>query len=147
MNYREVIYNFHKFLLSIDSEIAHIKISEEKWSLREIVGHLIDSAANNHHRLVRLQFTTRLDFPAYEAEQWISAQKYNNMDWELLVSLWYSYNCMLINIIDSIEGDQLDNVWLKGEEEIPLREIIHQYYRHLELHMEHFNSRLGELLQ
>lgn len=147
MTYREAINNFHTFLLSIDTEITRIKVTEEKWSLTEIVGHLIDSAANNHQRLVRLQYTKRLNFPAYDCELWLCAQNYNIMAWELVVSHWYSYNCILINIIEGIEDDQLDNVWVNGEEEIPLREIIHQYYRHLELHMEHFNSRLGELLK
>lgn len=147
MTYREAIDNFHTFLLSIDREITCIKVTEEKWSLTEIVGHLIDSAANNHQRLVRLQYTNRLNFPAYDCEQWLSVQKYNIMAWELVVSHWYSYNCILINIIEGIEDDRLDNIWVNGEEEIPLREIIHQYYRHLELHMEHFNSRLGELLK
>ncbi len=147
MTYREAINNFHTFLLSIDREITCIKVTEEKWSLTEIVGHLIDSAANNHQRMVRLQYTNRLNFPAYDCEQWLSVQKYNIMAWELVVSHWYSYNCILINIIEGIEDAQLDNVWVNGEEEIPLREIIHQYYRHLELHMEHFNGRLGELLK
>ncbi len=147
MSYREAINNFHMFLLSIDREITCIKVTEERWSLTEIVGHLIDSAANNHQRLVRLQYTKLLKFPAYDCEQWLSVQKYNNMSWELVVSHWYTYNCILINVIESITDDLLDNVWVNGEEEIPLREIIHQYYRHLELHIEHFNNRLRELLK
>ena len=47
MSYRDTINNFHTFLLSIDREITCIKVTEERWSLTEIVGHLIDSAANN----------------------------------------------------------------------------------------------------
>lgn len=146
MNYKEVVDNFHIYLNSIDSEITNIKVSGDKWSLREIIGHLIDSASNNHQRFVRLQFSDLLDFPAYNGEQWVSVQNYNSMQWELLVSLWYNYNCMLINVIDRIEGDKLQNVWIKNEEAITLGEIIHQYYRHMELHMEHFNKRLGELM-
>lgn len=69
MNYKEVVENFHVFLSSINSDISNIKISEDKWSLREIIGHLIDSASNNHQRFVRLQYSDLLDFPAYEAEQ------------------------------------------------------------------------------
>ena len=144
MNYKEVVEKFYEVLNSIDSENTNIKISEDKWSLREIIGHLIDSASNNHQRFVRLQFSDLLDFPAYEAEQWIKVQNYNGMNWELLVSLWYNYNCMLINVIDSIESDKMKNVWIKDEEAIPLDEIIHHYYKHLEVHMEHFNNRLEE---
>ncbi len=146
MNYKEVVDNFHVFLNSIDSEITNLKISEDKWSLREIIGHLIDSASNNHQRFVRLQFSDLLGFPAYEGEQWIRVQNYNSMNWELLVSLWYNYNCMLINVIKGIDSDKLQNVWIKNEEAISLEEIIHHYYRHLELHMEHFNDRLRECM-
>jgi DNA-directed RNA polymerase delta subunit len=145
MNYKEAVEKFHVFLNSINGDITNIKISEDKWSLREILGHLIDSASNNHQRFVRLQFSDLMDFPAYEAEQWIRVQNYNSMNWELLVSLWYNYNCMLINLIEGIESDKLQNVWIKNEEAIPLEEIINHYYKHLEMHIEHFHNRLGEL--
>ncbi len=147
MNYKEIIDNFYEYLRSIDSEITKLKISEHKWSLREIIGHLIDSASNNHQRIVRLQISDLLDFPQYDCEQWISIQKYNSFDWEFLVTLWYHYNGLILRIINGIDGEQLQNIWVKDEDNsITLEELIRQYYIHLEKHMEHFNKRLGELL-
>ncbi len=147
MNYKEVVEDFYAYLKSIDEEITKTKISEDKWSLREIIGHLIDSASNNHQRFVRLQFSDLLDFPAYDGEEWIRVEKFNKIEWPLLASLWYSYNCLLINIIDGIESNKMNNVWVKNEDEaIPLKELIHKYFVHLELHIEHFKKRLGELM-
>ncbi len=147
MNYKEIIENFYEYLKSIDSEITKLKISEDKWSLREIIGHLIDSASNNHQRIVRLQVSDLLDFPLYDCEQWIRVQKYNSFDWEFLITLWYHYNGLILNIINGIDGEQLQNIWVKDEDNsITLEELIRQYYIHLEKHMEHFNKRLGELL-
>ncbi len=147
MNYKEIIDNFYEYLKSIDSEITGLKISEDKWSLREIIGHLIDSASNNHQRIVRLQISDLLDFPQYDCEQWIRVQKYNSFDWEFLVTLWYHYNGLILNIINEIDDEQLQNIWVKDEDNsITLEELIRQYYIHLEKHMEHFNKRLSELL-
>lgn len=147
MNYKEIIDNFYEYFKSIDSEITKVKLSEDKWSLKEIIGHLIDSASNNHQRIVRLQISDLLDFPQYDCEQWIRVQKYNNFDWEFLVTLWYHYNGLILNIINGIESEHLQNLWVKDEDNsITLEEIIRQYYIHLEKHMEHFNKRLGELL-
>ncbi|WP_051066538.1 hypothetical protein [Ruminiclostridium cellobioparum] len=58
------------------------------------------------------------------------------MNWELIVSLWYNYNCMLINLIEGIDSDKLQNVWVKNEEAILLEEVVNHYYKHVEMHME-----------
>lgn len=144
--FKGIIDSFHEHLQNTQVEISDIKLSQEKWSLREIIGHLIDSASNNHQRFLRLQFGDLLHFPAYDGEEWIRTQKYNGMDWNLLVTLWYSYNCLLIHVIENVDETMLDNVWAKGEDVISLNQLINDYYRHLVLHIEHFNNRCGELL-
>ncbi|HYP00272.1 MAG TPA: DinB family protein [Pyrinomonadaceae bacterium] len=69
------------------------------WTPKEIVGHLIDSAANNHARFVRAQFTDDLVFDGYEQEQWVQAQRYNEESWPLLVALWKNYNLHLLHVM------------------------------------------------
>ncbi len=144
-SYRVVVDSFSKQLAGINQNITNINLAEDKWSLREIIGHLIDSASNNHQRFVRLQFDDLLDFPAYSAEQWIKTQKYNTVAWGELYSLWYIYNSLLLHVIENIDDESLGNVWVKGEDAFTLEELIKDYYRHMELHIEHFNSRLKEL--
>lgn len=140
-----LIDSFHEQVLKTHYEITKIKLAEDKWSLREIMGHLIDSASNNHQRFVRLQFGDLLDFPAYDGEEWIRTQKYNSMIWDVLVALWYNYNCLLLHVIENVDETTLGNVWVKGEDAIPLKQLINDYYKHMELHIEHFNNRREEL--
>jgi hypothetical protein len=56
-------------LLQIPEEESRRPLSKGKWSAREVIGHLIDSAANNHQRFVRAQFRDDLVFPGYEQEE------------------------------------------------------------------------------
>jgi hypothetical protein len=143
--FRNIVDSFNDRLAGVPGDITGIKLSEEKWSLKEIIGHLIDSASNNHQRFVRLQFGDLIGFPAYDAETWISAQKYNEMDWIDLITLWYSYNRILLNVIEGIDDKALDNAWKVSEKELSLGFLAKDYYRHLKWHIEQFESRLNEI--
>lgn len=73
-----------KVLTPIESE-KHP--SPGKWSPKEILGHLIDSACNNHRRFVLAQFTDELKFPGYEQDGWVTIQKFNQEPWQNLIQL------------------------------------------------------------
>ena len=75
--------------------------AEGDWSAKEILGHLIDSAANNHQRFVRGQFAEDLVFPGYEQEDWVRAQRYADEPWPLVVNLWKFYNLHLAHVCRS----------------------------------------------
>ncbi|HEX8456693.1 MAG TPA: DinB family protein [Pyrinomonadaceae bacterium] len=77
------------------------------WTAKEIVGHLIDSAANNHARFVLAQSTDDLVFPGYEQEEWVRAQRYNEESWPLLVELWKHYNLHLLHVMASAPEETL----------------------------------------
>lgn len=144
-NFSEMVEQFHKKLEEVSAELTGIRPAEDSWSLKEIIGHLIDSTSNNHQRFVRLQFGDLLDFPPYEAESWLQAQNYRSMDWKELVKLWYSYNRILLRIIENIDENALENVWVKGEDALPLNFIVKDFYRHLQWHIGHFEGRLKEV--
>lgn len=144
-SYKALVDSFHDMIVNVPEKIAGIKLAADKWSLKEIIGHLIDSASNNHQRFVRLQFDDLLNFPPYDGELWVKTQKYHDMNWSRIVLLWHNYNCMLINIIGCIESGSLSNVWVKGEDEvITLEALIVAYYRHMEVHIKQFDDRLKE---
>jgi hypothetical protein len=84
-------------------------------------------------------------FPPYEAESWLRVQNYRSMDWKELVTLWHSYNRILLGIIENIDESALENVWVKGEDALPLNFIVKDYYRHLQWHIGHFEGRLKEV--
>ena len=143
--YTTLVDSFHDMIVNVPEEMAGIKLSEDNWSMKEIVGHLIDSASNNHQRFVRLQFDDLLNFPPYDGELWVKIQKYREMNWSRIVLLWHNYNCMLINIIGCIGDDSLSNVWVKGEDDvITLEALIFDYYRHMEFHIKQFRDKLRE---
>jgi len=101
-DFRSTVVNATERLRAISAEESARKSSPEKWSIKEVLGHLIDSAANNHQRFVRAQFTDDLVFPGYEQEKWVSAQNYLDESWSDMIQLWSSYNRHLLHVISAI---------------------------------------------
>jgi hypothetical protein len=73
-----------------------------KWSPREIIGHLIDSASINHERFVRAQLQDDLVFPTYEQDLWVAKQRYNEQDWNGLLARWTSFNEQIASVVERI---------------------------------------------
>jgi len=78
------------------------------WSPREIIGHLVDSASNNHQRFVRAQFQDDLVFSGYAQDDWVRAGRYQDASWEDLVALWRTFNLQLARVM---EGWLHDSTW------------------------------------
>src|SRR5262245_40862370 len=79
-------------LVSLSDGDASRRTPQGGWSPKEIIGHLIDSASNNHQRWVRAMAAERIEFPKYEQAQWVSSQHYADARWPDLVNLWLLYN-------------------------------------------------------
>ena len=88
-------------LLAIDEAASARPPAPGKWCPREIIGHLIDSASNNHQRFVRARFQKDLVFPGYEQDDWVSAQRYREALWRELVELWRLFNLHLARVFES----------------------------------------------
>jgi len=107
-----------------------------KWSKKQILGHLIDSASNNHQRFVRAQLDSPLHFPAYAQEFWVSAQNYQAESWCDLIDCWTSYNRHLLHVMAHIPADRLANRCVIGEgSPVTLEFLAEDYVRHLEHHL------------
>ena len=117
---------------SIDEEKSNI-VPGSKWRLKEILGHLIDSACNNHQRIIRLQDGNLIGFPVYNQNQWVERAGYRNMKWDNLKDLWRSYNTILAGIIYNIDDSSLHNFW--EEKEMSLEHLVKEYIRHAEHHL------------
>lgn len=100
--FRQTIESANGRLMQISEEQSAIPSAPGKWSPKEIIGHLIDSAANNHQRFVRAQFTDDLIFPGYEQAEWVEVQQYNTRSWAELVALWRHYNLHLAHVMAAI---------------------------------------------
>jgi len=120
----------------ITEDDASSKSMAEKWSLKEILGHLIDSAANNHQRFVRLQNSAEAVSIRYDQSFWVDRQAYQSAKWEELVSLWYFYNKHLSHVIANMDNKTLENTCDMGYSEAKsLRFVVEDYIRHLQHHI------------
>lgn len=107
-----------------------------EWSKKEILGHLIDSAANNHHRFVRAVNKVADRFPTYDQDEWVRIQRYNDMPWSLLVTLWSAYNSHLSHVIETIPSNAESSPCHIGKQEpVTLEFVVKDYLRHLQYHL------------
>jgi len=107
-----------------------------KWSRKQIIGHLIDSASNNHQRFVRAQQTTSLSFPQYEQNHWVASQHYNERSWNDLVALWHAYNSHLAHVIANIDDRHLaTQCVIESSNPVTLEFLAADYVAHLRHHL------------
>ena len=118
-----------------DDAVTH-KPAPNRWSKKEILGHLIDSAANNHQRFVRAQAVARLEFPEYRQEFWVAAQAYATESWPDLVNLWLLFNRHLLHVVKAMPPDALPHqVVIGGNRAVSLEWLVTDYLRHLDHHL------------
>ncbi len=107
-----------------------------KWSKKQIIGHLLDSASNNHQRFVRVQQTDGLQMPRYEQEQWVTSQNYQNEPWSELLAFWKSYNQHLLHVMANIPKEKLAHTVRVGDgEPVTLGFLVEDYVAHLQQHL------------
>ena len=120
------------------SEIEYsLRPAPGKWSRKEILGHLIDSASNNHQRFVRAQLSSEIRLPGYEQEDWVRTQSYQTEAWENLVQLWKMYNLHLLHLGARIPSDRLSSLCFIGANEpVTLEFLFVDYVRHVKHHLQ-----------
>lgn len=122
-------------LSEIDEISFNKKASPEKWSKKEILGHLLDSATNNHQRFIRAQFESA-PIIWYDQNSWVEKSNYNSIETQSLISFWVAYNKHLIHIIRNIKTENLSNTCtLKDGVKVSLAFLVTDYVAHLEHHL------------
>ena len=143
-----IINDFYSRYKDLDNETASKRPGVDKWTLKEIVGHLIDSASNNQQRFVRLQIVDELIFPDYgkDNSRWIEIQKYNELNFSDIILLWKQYNVLIGNIMKEVDESKLGNYWEKPDgDKITLKDLMIDYVRHIKDHIKHFEETLEEV--
>ena len=126
-------------LNQIDDNEFSKKEQNNKWSKKEILGHLIDSATNNHQRFVRAQFEPNPEI-VYEQENWNRFNFYQQIDSKNLILFWTTYNKHLISIIENMPKNHLSlNCSIRGEL-LSVQYLIDDYVIHLEHHLKQITS-------
>src|ERR1051326_6042478 len=159
-DYSQFLTDFRATVVDVTARLHEIPATESRqesapgdWAPIEILGHLIDSAANNHQRFVRAQFTDDLVYPGYEQNEWVSSQKYEDESWPELIQLWSSYNLHLHHVASVIPASiltkprathNLDQIAFKPvdkSEATTLEYFIRDYVDHLRHHLDQIFNR------
>jgi hypothetical protein len=111
------------------------KPAPEKWSKKEILGHLIDSAANNHQRFIRIQ-AEHEPVIFYNQNDWVMLSGYNSIDTEQLIATWRYYNLHLASVAKAIAPENLarNGVGRDGQPHT-LKWYFDDYVAHMEHHL------------
>jgi hypothetical protein len=142
--YEKIISDFYKIIES-GKDIADVRLAPDKWTLKEMVAHLVDSASNNHQRFIRLQSDTPLIFPGYDPEQWRTISHSGEYDFGHILELWRSFNLYLLHIIRNIEKKYLDNYWDRDGDRITLDDLVVDYFKHMTVHLNMYQERIEEI--
>jgi hypothetical protein len=133
---RETVESGSSRLMSISDAEAARRPGPGKWSKKEILGHLIDSAANNHQRFIRAQQVDELIFPGYEQEAWVGLQDPNSRSWTELVDLWRLYNLHLAHVLARVPTSKQEvQCRIGASEPVTLAFLMEDYLRHLQHHL------------
>jgi len=156
LQWQKKISVIEKELTGIDREKAKARPAPGKWCINEIVGHLIDSAINNHRRFVLMQIQDKLIFDGYEQDKWVELQNYFIKDLKTLVETWEILNLNIISILLEIspefwkksfkQHNLKDIAWgeFPANQPVTARDIVQDYFGHIEHHLKQI-SLLGEI--
>lgn len=134
---KKIISGSAEKIKNISEDTMSVKPAPGKWSKKEILGHLIDSAANNHSRFVRAQFeSSPFKVQKYLQDDWVSTQDYINMRTPDIIDMWQTYNAHIARVLEKIPPEKLSTpVDIGTSEELTLEWLIQDYVDHIEHHL------------
>ena len=144
----QLINEWEPKLLALPGNKIETEQNMQNRTIKQIVGHMIDSATNNTHRIVHLQYQpSPLIYPDYanlgNNDRWIAIQNYQTENWNDLVQLWKYSNIHIVHVINNINLEKLDNEWITAlDQKVSLKAMVIDYLRHFKLHL----SEIEELI-
>jgi len=128
------------------SEAAVERKPTSGWSPKEELGHLLDSAVNNHQRIVRGQMEDRLAMPGYEQNRWVAIHRYQQRHWSELVSLWEALNRQLLAAAESVPDSAWSHTLSVGNSgPMTLEFVFEDYVAHTVHHLKHIGINLDDV--
>ena len=135
----------HK-LSALPEEVISGRYNSQDRNMKQILGHMIDSASNNTHRIVHLQYReSPCDYPNYATkgnnDRWIAIQDYQSEHWNNMIQLWKYSNIHIVHVIGNVDPAKLDQQWIYDKKNLfSLREMIVDYLRHFKLHLDEIDE-------
>ena len=123
-------------LAALPEGIITKRFNSQERNIKQILGHMVDSATNNTHRFIHMHYQkSPVNYPDYanlgNNDRWIAIQNYQVEDWKELVQLWASANRHMVHLIRQVDESKLNQIWISAlKERITLHEMIIDYPRH-----------------
>ncbi len=141
----QTVDSAEELLWQVSADESRAPVLAGGWSRRQVIGHLIDSASNNHQRFVRASLQDSLEFPGYDQIGWSRVQSVEEAAWPLLVALWANYNRFLAHTIAHLPADKLNvSVRIGQHEPVTLKFLAEDYFRHLLHHLRQIGAAQAE---
>jgi hypothetical protein len=136
-------------LTSLPVDIITLRRNSQNRTIKQILGHTVDSTSNNIHRIIHLQYQqSPLSFPNYATfgnnDRWIAIQDYQNEEWMNLTQLWKYSLLHLCHVMRNVDSSKLGNEWIAGPgEKFTLEDMINGFTGHLKLHLSEINDLIN----
>lgn len=135
---RELLQTVPDKLAKLPKDAVSGKTSPSAWSAKEELGHLLDSAANNHQRIVRAQLEDNPAMLGYEQNRWIVVHDYQNRDWPELIDTWRALNRQLLAAAEGVPAPAWSRTLsVAGAQPVTLEFVFDDYIEHMVHHLRH----------
>jgi hypothetical protein len=136
----------HRLKQISDAQAAR-KSDPSKWSPKQEMGHLLDSAVNNHRRIVLTQLEDSPALPDYDGGRWVEVQRYEARDWNQLVDLWFALNQQLLAAAEAISESGWNRTCTIGDSKpLTLQFVVEDYVNHMLHHLRHIGIEVEDLI-
>jgi len=136
LHFRTGLNAIHTTLLALPPELADVPWRDGGWTRKQIVGHLLDSAANNRQRFLRAGTEGAPAGPQYGQDAWVAAHGYASQPWATLLDWWKVEHEILASVVDRIPEERLSASYaVGGDGPVSLRFLIEDYLRHQHWHL------------
>jgi len=135
------IEKLRDLLDDVPSDLANVPWREGGWTRKQILGHLLDSAANNRQRFVRACIDGSYVGPSYAQDAWVAAHGYVHLAWKTLLEWWNVEHEILRTVVERIPEERMDALCTVGDNApVTLRYLIEDYTRHQFHHLGQINA-------
>jgi hypothetical protein len=137
-------------LLNLPKETIELRRNRQNRNIKQIVGHMVDSASNNTHRLIHFQYQPDpMIFPDYghlgNNDRWIAIQHYEKENWHDLVKLWRYTNLHIIHVIEFMDETKLNHEWITAvDTKVTMEEMVLDYLSHFRLHLRELEELINQ---
>lgn len=145
---QELIERLPARLRALSSDKVEHKPAPDAWSAKEELGHLLDSAANNHQRIVRTQLEEHPAMPNYDGDAWVALHQYQRRDWQSLIDRWTALNCQLMAAAEAVPDSAWSRTCTIGDSKsLTLQFVFDDYIDHMLQHLRHMGVKVDDFVK